>query len=181
MLCYTLMGRKVYYFEAYKSEEKIKTANLRGKKVIVLCARVHPGDACSSYVMKGFLERFLQQDNNEGAAFLRNHFYFLIVPMLNPDGVSIGNSRCSFSGNDLNQVWSNPDRFIHPEIFYTKKLLLKLKKENDLIFFTEFQASYNKKGAFIQGCHLQSNARATREFPFLLDSLMPLFSYANCK
>ena len=175
------MGRKVYYFEAYKAEEKIKTSNLKGRKVIVLCARVHPADACSSYVIKGFIERFLDQESKEGASFLRNHFFFLIVPMLNPDGVSIGNARCSFSGNDLNQVWHNPDRFIHPEIFYTKKLMLKLKRDNDLIFFTDFQASYNKKGAFMQGCHLQSNPKATREFPFLLENYMPLFAYDSCK
>lgn len=149
--------------------------------MVVLTARVHPGEACSSYVMKGVIESLLDFEDKNFAEFLRNHFYFLIIPMLNPDGVSIGNSRCSFSGNDLNQVWANPDRFIHPEIYYIKKLMGKLRKENDLIFFTDFHGNFHKKGVFIEGCQLSSNPKATREFPYLLENLMPMFSYPDCK
>lgn len=175
------MGRKVYYFEAYRAEEKIKLSGIKGKKVVVLIARVHPSEACSSYMIKGFLEAFLDMQDKDAAEFLRNHFYFLVIPMVNPDGVSVGNSRCSFSGNDLNQVWSNPDRFVHPEIFYIKRLMIKLKKENDLIFFTDFHGDFHNKGALIKGCHLQSNPKATREFPFLLENLMPMFSYFDSR
>lgn len=31
-----------------------------------------------------------------------------IVPMINPDGVIIGNARSSMAGVDLNRWWSNP-------------------------------------------------------------------------
>lgn len=31
-----------------------------------------------------------------------------IVPMINPDGVIIGNARSSLAGVDLNRWWSNP-------------------------------------------------------------------------
>jgi spore cortex formation protein SpoVR/YcgB (stage V sporulation) len=37
------------------------------------------------------------------ARILRDNFVFKIVPMLNPDGVVIGNYRCSLSGLDLNR------------------------------------------------------------------------------
>jgi len=40
--------------------------------------------------------------------------------MLNPDGVIHGNNRTSISGEDLNRVWQNPNKYLHPEIFYTK-------------------------------------------------------------
>ena len=33
-----------------------------------------------------------------------------LVPMLNPDGVVIGNSRSSLAGVDLNRRWSNPNK-----------------------------------------------------------------------
>lgn len=53
---------------------------------------------------------YLTDPTNEQAAFLREHFIFKIVPMLNPDGVIHGNYRCSLSGVDLNRQWSNPSR-----------------------------------------------------------------------
>ena len=34
---------------------------------------------------------------------LRAKFVFKIIPMLNPDGVIVGNYRCSLSGLDLNR------------------------------------------------------------------------------
>ena len=39
---------------------------------------------------------------------LRNHFIFKLVPMLNPDGVIVGNYRTSLTGVDLNRVYKNP-------------------------------------------------------------------------
>jgi len=37
------------------------------------------------------------------AAALRDKFVFKIIPMLNPDGVIVGNYRCSLAGGDLNR------------------------------------------------------------------------------
>jgi murein tripeptide amidase MpaA len=39
----------------------------------------------------------------KSAKILRNTYVFKIVPMLNPDGVIVGNYRCSLSGLDLNR------------------------------------------------------------------------------
>lgn len=41
--------------------------------------------------------------NERDARFLRDTYVFKIVPMLNPDGVIVGNYRCSLSGMDLNR------------------------------------------------------------------------------
>lgn len=40
---------------------------------------------------------------------LRNHFVFKIIPMVNPDGVVLGNYRTSLSGKDLNREFISPD------------------------------------------------------------------------
>lgn len=40
--------------------------------------------------------------------------------MLNPDGVILGNHRCSFLGVDLNRRWINPSKPLHPVIHSTK-------------------------------------------------------------
>ena len=37
--------------------------------------------------------------------FLR--FQIVIIPMVNPDGVIHGSSRCNLAGFDLNRQWSN--------------------------------------------------------------------------
>lgn len=52
--------------------------------------------------MEGILD-YLLDDSDENAAELRKRFVFKIVPMLNPDGVIVGNYRCSLSGVDLNR------------------------------------------------------------------------------
>lgn len=71
------------------------------RKAVILTSRVHPGETNASFIMQGIID-YLVSDC-EGARYLRNNFVFKIVPMLNPDGVIIGNYRCNLSGNDLNR------------------------------------------------------------------------------
>lgn len=59
---------------------------------------------------------------------LRQRYVFKIIPMLNPDGVINGNYRTNLSGSDLNRRWNCPDPVLHPTIYYTKEMILKLKK-----------------------------------------------------
>lgn len=66
------------------------------RKAIILTARVHPGESNSSFMMKGVIDFLTSQQ--EEAKFLRESFVFKIVPMLNPDGVIIGNYRCCLIG-----------------------------------------------------------------------------------
>jgi len=51
--------------------------------------------------LKGFINWILS--DIEEAAELRQKLNFFIVPMVNPDGVVLGNSRTSASGKDLNR------------------------------------------------------------------------------
>lgn len=66
------------------------------RKAIILTARVHPGESNASWMMKGVID-FLVSDQSK-AEFLRNNYVFKIIPMLNPDGVIVGNYRCSLVG-----------------------------------------------------------------------------------
>jgi hypothetical protein len=56
------------------------------------------------------------------AKILRDNFVFKVIPMLNPDGVIVGNYRCSLAGCDLNRCWQNPDKRLHPTIFHAKQV-----------------------------------------------------------
>jgi len=40
------------------------------------------------------------------AKILRDNFIFIIIPMLNPDGVILGNARWGMAGLDLNRYWN---------------------------------------------------------------------------
>lgn len=61
------------------------------KKMIFLTARVHPGESPSSHVMHGIIEFLVSKDDR--AQKLRKVYCFKIIPMLNPDGVFLGNYR----------------------------------------------------------------------------------------
>lgn len=76
------------------------------KKVVIITGRVHPGESNGSYMMQGFL-KFLVS-NDERAVELRKRIILKIVPMINPDGVIVGNYRTSLSGNDLNRQFLRP-------------------------------------------------------------------------
>jgi murein tripeptide amidase MpaA len=57
-------------------------------------------------------------------------FTFYIIPMLNPDGVIVGNYRTSYSGKDLNRQFQNLEKFIFPEIFYLNELVMDIRKKH---------------------------------------------------
>ena len=66
------------------------------RKAVILTCRIHPGETNSSFIMNGVIEYLVSDD--EKADYLRNAFVFKIIPMLNPDGVIVGNYRCSLIG-----------------------------------------------------------------------------------
>ena len=78
--------------------------NKNSNQVIILSARVHPGETVSSFMMEGFLKELIGGEYGE---YLKEVFLFKIVPMINPDGVVHGNYRFSASGYDLNRKWLN--------------------------------------------------------------------------
>lgn len=72
--------------------------------------------------------------------------------MLNPDGVTNGNYRCSLLGVDLNRRWSNPSRVLHPTIFNTKQLIKMLQIERSVVLFCDVHGHSRKKNVFMYGC-----------------------------
>ena len=92
----------------------------KDKRAIILTSRVHPGETMSSYIIEYIIEFLL--GNSSMAKSLRDNFVFKIVPMLNPDGVIVGNYRCNLSGADLNRQWIEPSKKAHPTIYFTKQV-----------------------------------------------------------
>jgi murein tripeptide amidase MpaA len=88
--------------------------NLKKKPTIIISSRVHSGETPASIVFSGIFD-FLTSDRKE-AKFLRKFYTFVLIPVLNPDGVVCGNYRNSVAGVDLNRQWINPDLDFQPEV-----------------------------------------------------------------
>ena len=69
------------------------------------------------------------------ANYLRKHYVFKLIPMLNPDGVIIGNHRCNFKGYDLNRQWKSELILEIPEITAIKNMIIRTLKTRDIVFF----------------------------------------------
>lgn len=93
-------------------------------RVIVVLARSHPGESVTSFVCQGLIEFLL--GTHPIALVLRENFVFKIVPMVNPDGVFLGNNRCNLIGQDLNRCWNVATEFSHPTILAIKNLLKEI-------------------------------------------------------
>ena len=86
----------------------------KSKKVVWIIARQHPGEVTGSFVAEGVIKSLLGE--SDIANYLRENCVFKIIPMVNPDGVLHGNSRCELVGTDPNRKWKTPHRTINPVI-----------------------------------------------------------------
>ncbi|XP_072129200.1 cytosolic carboxypeptidase 2-like isoform X2 [Mobula birostris] len=153
------------------------------KQAVVVTARVHPGETSGSWVMVGFLEHIL--GSSDDAQLLRDTFLFKVVPMLNPDGVIVGNYRCSLIGRDLNRNYSTalPDCF--PSVWHTRNMVQRLMEERDVIIYCDFHGHSRKNNAFMYGCsdnQPRAQPLGERVFPLMMSkNAADKFSYQSCK
>lgn len=94
--------------------------------IVVVLARTNACEAPTSFVVQGLIE-FLSIANHPIAKLLRENVVFKIIPMVNPDGVFLGNNRTNLIGHDLNRYYSNISFYTHP----TLSAILDLLKEYD--------------------------------------------------
>ena len=147
------------------------------RKAVVIIGRQHPGETVGSYVVKGMYE-FLMGDSDE-AKKLREIYIFKIVPMMNPDGVLVGNSRTSFAGCDLNRRWGKPNEIIHPEIYNTKQMILKLSTQRNLAFIIDCHGHFGTFNSLFY-CNYKDNKKTCKLFPYICSRLSKIISYQQC-
>jgi murein tripeptide amidase MpaA len=61
---------------------------------------------------------------------IKKSFTYYIIPIINPEGIILGNYRTNINGYDLNRNWRNPTIESQPEIFGIKKYLQKINKDS---------------------------------------------------
>ncbi|CAF3908164.1 unnamed protein product [Rotaria sp. Silwood2] len=189
VLCRTLAGNFVYLLTITSPTITLNSTNASTspeqqiKKGVVVTARVHPGETNASWMMKGLLD-FLLGDSAD-AKLLRDNFIFKIIPMLNPDGVIVGNYRCSLSGRDLNRNYKTILKDAYPSIWHTREMIKRFMNETELLLYCDFHGHSRKQNVFIYGCenkHLPNERLKERIFPAMLSKNDPTkFSYYSCK
>ena len=128
---------------------------------------MHPGESNSSFIAKGILN-FLTSDDEIAKVFiilhsitkfkfliikaLRKKVIFKIVPMLNPDGVIVGNYRCSLAAKDLNRNYRNPQKGMFPTVWHLKDLIVEIKRQYTVFAYFDLHGHSRKSNVFTYGC-----------------------------
>lgn len=162
------------------------------RKYVLLTARVHPGEVPASHVMHGFVE-FLLNTEDPRAAALRENFVFVIIPIVNPDGVVRGYTRADSCGVNLNRVYKNPSRKKHPTVWAIRELMMHLAgtggpaaaastaTANKLALYVDMHAHANKRGAFFYANAMPAAKQVENLlFTKLVALNTPYFSFTDC-
>jgi len=163
-----------------KFREKLKLAQ---KKILIITGRIHPGEACGSHVIEGLI-KFITS-SNPIATELRERLIIKIIPMMNVDGVIVGNYRYDLSGQDLNRNFANPNEKLHPIIYSVKQMINNLKAQNkEILAYIDIHGHSKKKCSFIYGpyypLHMDRYVRV-RILSRLLANITPMFRYSACR
>ena len=109
---------------------------------------------------------------------------FVIVPMLNPDGVVAGNFRTSLFGKDLNRLWKSKDTTLIPEIEMCRNIFTELVEtyKKKLLLFMDYHGHSTRKNAFLLGpgifdAQLMSDIRI---LPKIMANYRSIFRYPSC-
>ena len=119
LLCYSPCGLPIYYLI-------ISDKYAKNSKFICLCARVHACEVTSNMVLEGIISTLVS--GSSLAQAILSKYSFIILPMINPDGVVIGNYRSTIFGRDLNRQWQSPEVNLDHVILCWKNIMLTYSK-----------------------------------------------------
>nr|XP_056702512.1 cytosolic carboxypeptidase 3 [Euleptes europaea] len=182
ILCQSLARNIVYVLTITNPGQDFQEE--KRKAAVIVTARVHPGETNSSWMMKGFLDYIL--GDSDDAQVLRDTFVFKVVPMLNPDGVIVGNYRCSLAGRDLNRSYRSDLKESFPPVWYTRTMIKRLMEERSVLLYCDLHGHSRKENVFMYGCEKREQQEEgtilhQRIFPFLMSKNCPdKFSFPDC-
>ena len=184
-LCKTAQNRRCDIL-TIASPSLLADTTIKKKKIVFITSRVHPGETPASFVCHGFISFICS--NHPVAVQLREKLIFKIVPMLNPDGVAIGNYRTCSMGFDLNRHWLSPQEWSQPTIYHVRKYLLELRNDPNyqIDFFMDLHSHSAANNGFMYVNYGNKPNSSTMDsdqlrFPKLLDYRAKEFSMSDTK
>uniref|UniRef100_A0A1B0CAC9 Peptidase M14 domain-containing protein n=1 Tax=Lutzomyia longipalpis TaxID=7200 RepID=A0A1B0CAC9_LUTLO len=165
-VCHSLQNRKLELLTIDHVEKPDKVDSKNKLRVIFILARIHSGEPPASFVAQGLIEFLI--GNHPIAQILRTNFIFKILPMVNPDGVFLGNNRCNLIGQDMNRTWHVATEFSHPTLWAIKKLFREYDQSDcyQLDFVIDLHAHANLLGSFMYGNTYEDVYRYERHLVF---------------
>jgi hypothetical protein len=124
----TLLGREL---ELLEITEGVATP----KPGVWIQARQHPAECGGSWTSEGLLE-WLVGPSLEARA-LRENMLVHVVPMMNPDGVVLGNYRRNSLGLDLNREWDASTPVTSPTVWAALQELAAIEAGSGLAAFID--------------------------------------------
>nr|WP_299000879.1 M14 family metallopeptidase [uncultured Allomuricauda sp.] len=124
--------RNIPVLDIYKGEKD-------EKPIVVLMTRQHPPEVTGFFAYQFFMETILSESELSNK-FLEN-YRVLAFPIINPDGVDMGNWRHNGGGVDLNRDWS---MYNQPETRNVSNFITKAADESGgkIILGLDFHSTY---------------------------------------
>lgn len=123
----------------------VRLGNADAPHLVVLLGRQHPPEVTGAVAMDAFSMKIAKLVRS--GAIDGKRFQFLIVPLLNPDGVARGHWRANLGGADLNRDWG---MFKQPETRAVGDWLARLPVKVRPVLMLDFHST-NSNLFYVQG------------------------------
>ena len=137
-----------------RSIKAVRLGNSNAPRLVVLLGRQHPPEVTGATAMDAFsltIAKLVRSGAIDG-----KQFQFLIVPLLNPDGVARGHWRANLGGADLNRDWGT---FKQPETRAVGDWLARLPSGVRPVLMLDFHST-NRNLFYVQGDEASTQDKA---------------------
>ena len=155
---------------------------LEKRPLIYIIARQHPSESPGSFMVEGFINYLASKD--QSVALIRKLFRFRIIPMVNVDGVIVGNFRTNLSGDDLNRSFQKTNKAFHPVVFALKNMIEEdYAKGESVMAFYDLHGHSARRNVFIYGPAVSLTdelALRAKTYAYMLSKKTKMFKYGYC-
>lgn len=140
-------GKRIVLGQSHDARpiKAVRLGNATAPRLVVLLGRQHPPEVTGAMAMDAFslaIAKLVRSGAIDG-----KQFQFLIVPLLNPDGVARGHWRANLGGADLNRDWGT---FKQPETRAVGDWLARLSADVRPVLMLDFHST-NRNLFYVQG------------------------------
>lgn len=134
--------------------EAVRLGNSDAPRLLILIGRQHPPEVTGAMAMDAFVLKLAELVR--AGIIDKTQYQFLIVPLLNPDGVARGHWRANLGGMDLNRDWG---LFTQPETRAVADWLSRLASEIRPVLMLDFHST-NRNLFYVQGQEASDQGKA---------------------